>query len=429
MKIIAAILIFSLIIIIHELGHFLLAKANHIMVTEFSIGFGPTLLSKVKGETKYSLKLLPFGGSCMMLGENGEEDTPDSFNSKSVWARISVVLAGPVFNLLLAFFLAVVIISLAGADPARVTAVAEGSPEEAAGLREGDIITKFDGSGISIGRELYLKTQLDGIPSEEITLTYERDGKSHEITYAPQAETKYMLGYTYYPEMEGKAEIISLTLGGAMAEAGLQVGDIILELDGTVIDSNAELSAYMEAHPLDGSPVELKYMHGSRIHEVTVTPEMTKNAELGFGYNLAREKQSALNTLKYSVVEVKYVVKATVKSLALLFTGKLSMNDLSGPVGVVDMIGETIEDSSPDGGYYVMLNLVNLMILLSANLGIMNLIPFPALDGGRFLFLLVEAVRGKGIKQEIEGMINFAGLMLLMALMVFVMFNDIRKLF
>lgn len=429
MKIILAILIFSVVVIIHELGHFLLAKANHIMVTEFSVGMGPTLLSTVKNETKYSLKLLPFGGSCMMLGENGEEDGESSFNSKSVWARMSVIIAGPLFNLILAFFIAIVIISLAGADPARVTSVKEGSAIAEAGLQEGDIITRYEGSSISIGRELYTKINLDGIPSDEISLTYERDGESQKITYVPDAEEKYMLGYTYYPDVEGKAEVITLMLGHPMAKAGIQVGDYILEIDGTVINSNKELEQYFNEHPMDGSPLEITYQHGDRLHDATVTPELTKNAELGFGFNLAREKQSPLGILKYSIDEIKYWVKTTVKSISMLVTGKFTVNDLSGPVGVVEQIGKTIDESKSDGGFYVLLNLLNFTILLSANLGVMNLIPFPALDGGRLVFLIIEAIRGKGIKQEVEGMVNFAGLMLLMALMVFVMFNDIRKIF
>lgn len=429
MKIILALLIFSVVVIIHELGHFLLAKANHIMVTEFSVGMGPTLISTIRHETKYSLKLLPFGGSCMMLGENGEEGGEASFQSKSVWARMSVIIAGPLFNLILAFFLSVIVISFVGSDPARVTAVREGSPEAEAGLKEGDVITGFDGTGISMGRELYTKMQLDGVPSDEITMTVKRDGETKKITYVPEAEEKYMLGYTYYPEIEGKAEIVSLSLGGPLAKEGLQIGDVILEINGTVINSNQELYQYFQEHPLDGNPVELTYQHGNNIEDVTVTPKLTKNAELGFAYNMAREKQNPLGVLKYSICEIKYWVKTTVKSVGMLLTGKFTFNDLSGPVGVVDQIGKTIEETKSDGGFYVFLNLMNFMILLSANLGVMNLVPFPALDGGRLVFLIIEAIRGKGVKQEVEGMVNFAGLMLLMALMVFVMFNDIRKIF
>ncbi|MDD3279475.1 MAG: RIP metalloprotease RseP [Lachnospiraceae bacterium] len=429
MKIILAILIFSIVVILHELGHFLLAKANHIIVTEFSLGMGPTLLSRVSHGTKYSLKLLPFGGSCQMLGEEGGEVFEGTFASKSVWARMSVVLAGPVFNFILAFFVAIIVISIAGSDPSYVTSVEKGSPAEAAGLQEGDVVTTYEGSGISFGRELYTKTSLDGIPSDTISLTVSRNGEKQKIDYVPVSEDRYMLGYSYYPETEGKAEIVSLSAGYPMAKAGLQVGDVILEVNGTVINTNQELATYFTDHPMGTEEINLTYQHGSKIKEATVTPKLVKYATLGFSYNMVREKQSALGILKYSVLEIKYWIKTTLKSLSMLITGKFSVNDLSGPVGVVEQIGKTYDEAKSDGALYVWLNMLNFMILLSANLGVMNLIPFPALDGGRFVFLIVEAIRGKAIKQEIEGMVNFAGLMLLMALMVFVMFNDIRKIF
>ncbi|WP_329602295.1 RIP metalloprotease RseP [Blautia liquoris] len=427
-NIIIAVLIFSIVVIIHEMGHFLLAKANHITVTEFSVGMGPTLLSTVKNDTKYSLKLLPFGGSCMMLGEDDNSEAEGAFNSKSVWARMSVIIAGPLFNMILAFFLSIIIISFVGSDPPRITEVEAGSPAAETGLKEGDLITRYEGSRISIGRDLYTKVNLDGIPSDNITLSYKRDGKTHDVTYVPDSEEKYMLGFTH-ESGENKAEVISLMPGYPLAKAGVQVGDIILELNHTVINSNQDLEDYMSSHPFSDDSVDITYQHKDRIHDATVTPRLTKNAALGFVFNLGREKQPPLLILKYSVKEIGYWIKTTVKSLAMLITGKFTVNDLSGPVGVVDEIGKTINSSRADGGFYVIMNLLNFMILLSANLGVMNLIPFPALDGGRLLFLIIEAIRGKGIKQEVEGMINFAGLMLLMALMVFVMFNDIRKIF
>ena len=143
MKFVIAILILSAVIIFHELGHFLLAKANHIIVTEFAIGMGPKLLSFTKGDTTYALKLLPFGGSCSMLGEDEDESQEGSFNNASVWRRMSVIAAGPVFNFILAFLVAVVVISVVGADPARVTEVTEQSPAAEAGLQPGDIITRY----------------------------------------------------------------------------------------------------------------------------------------------------------------------------------------------------------------------------------------------------------------------------------------------
>ena len=141
MKIIIAVIIFSAVILIHELGHFLLAKKSGIVVTEFSLGMGPRLLSTVKNGTRYSLKLFPIGGSCAMLGEDALDERPGTFNSVSVGKRISVVAAGPVFNFLLAFILSVIIVGIIGSDEPRVLSVEKGSHAEAAGLKEGDIIT------------------------------------------------------------------------------------------------------------------------------------------------------------------------------------------------------------------------------------------------------------------------------------------------
>ena len=175
MKIVIAILIFSIIVIFHELGHFLLAKKNGVKVVEFSLGMGPRILSTVRGETRYSLKLLPLGGSCMMLGEDGEEEEPGSFNGASVWSRISIVAAGPIFNFILAFFLALIIVASIGYVPAEVLSVTEGSPAEEAGMQEGDLITEFDGYKIDIGTDLNTHLAMNELrEGQQVELTYER---------------------------------------------------------------------------------------------------------------------------------------------------------------------------------------------------------------------------------------------------------------
>ena len=156
MRFVIAVIIFSVVILIHELGHFLLAKKNHIEVLEFSLGMGPRILSTVKGGTRYSLKLLPLGGSCAMAGEDAEDDGPGTFNSASVWGRIAVVAAGPVFNFLLAFVLSVIIVGCIGYDPATVLEVTEGSSAEKAGLEAGDVITQYQGYHIDLGNFLLI---------------------------------------------------------------------------------------------------------------------------------------------------------------------------------------------------------------------------------------------------------------------------------
>lgn len=428
MKILIAILIFSVIIIFHELGHFLLAKRNGIKVTEFSLGMGPRLLSTQKGETRYSLKLFPIGGSCMMVGEDDDDDSEGSFNKASVWARISVVAAGPIFNFILAFVFAMIITSVAGYDPARVLQVEENSPAAKAGLQEGDIITEFQGRNIVLGRDLDSYMMLHGLEDEDITLTYKRDGKEKEVSFEAYSEEKYMLGFSYVPTPDGEPEVTQVVLNGAMMEAGVQAGDIIREINGEAIETSQEIQEYWEKNPLDGSEISLGIERVGEVQTISLKPQMTKQIDTGFVYNLYREKTNFLGVLRYSASEVRYWISNTIESLMMLIKGQFSVNDLSGPVGIIDVIGDSYEEAKEEGTVMVWLQMLYWAILLSANLGVMNLLPIPALDGGRLVFLAVEAVRKKKLDPNVEGMIHFAGFVLLMLLMVFVMFNDFRRL-
>lgn len=341
MSIILALLIFSIIVIVHELGHFLLAKYNGITVTEFSVGMGPRLLSHVWGGTRYSLKILPFGGSCMMVGEEEESDEEGSFGSKSVWARISVVAAGPVFNFLLALVLSFFIVANIGYDDTVVN-VTPGYPAAEAGMQDGDEIVCMGGSRTYVYREISLFNSLYQGQAAEVT--YRRNGGEHTVTLVPVRDES---GYYRY----------------------------------------------------------------------------------GFEKSMVREKGTVLQTAGYSFAELRYWLKATVESLLKLFQGQVGLDDMSGPVGIVDAIGDTYEESRSDGWYYVLLNMINMSILLSVNLGVMNLLPIPALDGGRLVFLLIEAVRGRALPQEKESMVHFVGFVLLMGLMIVVLMNDIRHIF
>ncbi len=428
MKILIAILIFSVIIIFHELGHFLLAKRNGIKVTEFSLGMGPRLLSTQKGETRYSLKLFPIGGSCMMVGEDDDDDSEGSFNKASVWARISVVAAGPIFNFILAFVFAMIITSVAGYDPARVLQVEENSPAAKAGLQEGDIITEFQGRNIVLGRDLDSYMMLHGLEDEDITLIYKRDGKEKEVSFEAYSEEKYMLGFSYVPTPDGEPEVTQVVLNGAMMEAGVQAGDIIREINGEAIETSQEIQEYWEKNPLDGSEISLGIERDGEVQTISLKPQMTKQIDTGFVYNLYREKTNFLGVLRYSASEVRYWISNTIESLMMLIKGQFSVNDLSGPVGIIDVIGDSYEEAKEEGTVMVWLQMLYWAILLSANLGVMNLLPIPALDGGRLVFLAVEAVRKKKLDPNVEGMIHFVGFVLLMLLMVFVMFNDFRRL-
>lgn len=343
MNILIAIIIFSVIILFHELGHFSLAKANKIKVNEFSLGLGPTIVGFQGKETKYSLKLLPFGGMCAMEGEDEESTDQNSFQSKSVWARISVVAAGPIFNFIMAFLFSIIVVGATGFDKPEIGSVMNGYSAQEAGLKKGDIILKMNQKNIHFYKEVSFYSFVN--ENKPVKVTYERNGKEYKTTLTP----------TYSKE-------------------------------------------------------EKRYLFGF----------------LGTG---EREKTGIVETLKYSAFEMKYWIDTTFTSLKLLVTGKVSLNELSGPVGIVKTIGTAYDRSKLDGAFYVFINMMNMCILLSANLGVMNLLPLPALDGGRLVFLVIEAIRRKKIDPNKEGMIHTVGLLLLLALMVIVMFNDIRKLF
>lgn len=366
MNIVVAILIFTLIIVFHELGHFILAKKNGVTVNEFSVGMGSRLITLWKSEkglsvkffmsgkkyeelckentnTKYSWKLLPIGGSCAMLGEDEVIEDDNAFNKKGVWARISIVFAGPFFNFILAFIFSIIIICMAGHDAPKISEVSPGTPMEAAGFQAGDEITKINGSSISISREISSYLQFHPIGEEAVTIEYVRDGekKSAVVTPVKNEEGRYILG---------------------------------------------------------------------------------------FGFAANREKVGILGAIKYGFIEVKYWIQFTVDSLKQLILGKISTKEIAGPVGIVNMVGGVIEESSSYGVLTILLNVLNMCVLLSANLGVMNLLPIPALDGGRLVFLIIELLRGKPIDQEKEGLVHMIGLLCLMVLMVFIMFNDIQRL-
>lgn len=371
MGIILFIIIFFVVVVAHELGHFIIAKINGIRVVEFSIGMGPALFSITRGETKYALRLLPIGGACMFEGEDGlnlpekeeeKEKSPDTteraaeaavhntnlgkkscaFQEASVFGRIATVVAGPVFNFILAFLFSMIIVGSYGSDVPLVNVLEEGAAEKA-GIESGDKIVSIDGHDVHLYREISLYSMLNR--GEDMKLTYERGGETFDTVLSP-----------IYDEEEGRYYMGLYSTG--------------------------------------------KY-----------------------------EKYGVLGTIQYSAYEVGYWIHSTIKSLELLIQGQVSKDDLSGPVGMAQTVDTIYDQSKSDGVYYIWLNMLNFSILLSANLGVLNLVPFPALDGGRLVFLVIEALRGKPVPPDKEGLVHMIGMIFLLLLMAFVFYNDLTKIF
>ena len=434
-SILIAIIIFSILVIFHEFGHFIVAKKSGIKVLEFSVGMGPRIISKQKGETLYSIKALPLGGSCMMYGEDEDEEKLDAdkdraFGSKSVWARIAVVAAGPIFNFILALVVSAVLVITAGVDKPYVVDVEEGSPTYNAGLREGDIITRYDGAKIFTSKDVelrkYTTTTKD---SEKIKVVYKRNGKKHTTYIEPEEKQKILLGISYTPSELPMSVMEPVLEDGAFAKAGGKAKDVIKSIDGEEIKNGLEFGEYTSNHPfVEGKTLSIVVERGNKEITLDVKPKTMTVYETGFNMNYERESVGPLGCIKYSYANLRYNVNMVVQSLKMIFTGSVKAEEVSGPVGIVSIIGDTYEQSLLDGIKYVLLNLASLMVMLSANLGVMNLLPIPALDGGRLVFLFLEAVRGKPIDREKEGFVHLIGFALLMLLMVFLFYNDISKI-
>ncbi len=338
-------IIFGVLVTSHEFGHFIIAKSGGIRVNEFFVGMGPTIWKKQKGETLYSIKLLPIGGACVFDGmdpvaEEKEGYDEHSFLNAPVWRRIATLFAGPFANFIIAYLLAVILVSFSAWNFPVINKMTEESAAAEAGMQPGDKIISVDGEKVYMSGEVTMISQFaEGSPMD---IVYERDGQRYETTLLPK-----------YSEDEGRYYM------------GIYLG---------------------EYGKIEGPAA-----------------------------------------LKYAWYEVRYYFKTTYRSLALLVKGKLSKDDVSGPVGMVKMVDDTYEEVKPYGISAVILTMLSLTVLLSVNLGVMNLLPIPALDGGRLVFQFIEVIVGKPVPPEKEGFVHMIGMVALMALMVFVLVNDITK--
>ncbi len=333
----------GVLVISHEGGHFLIARANGIRVNEFTVGAGPAIWKKQKGDTLFAVRLLPVGGACIFAGMYEEEESisdEHSFRNANVWARIATLFAGPFFNFLLGYLLAVVITALTPWMYPVVSGLTDDSAAAEAGVREGDLILKMNGKRIHMAGEATLLSQLNH--GEEIRLLLEREGEQLELNFLPRYSAE---DERYY-------------MGLYIGKAGRITG-----------------------------------------------PEI----------------------IPYAWYTERYYFNLTLTSLKMLVRGELTLDNLAGPVGMVKMVDDTYEEVRPYGLPSVVLTMMDLAILLSVNLGVMNLLPIPGLDGGRLLFAFVEVIRGKPLPPEKEGYVHLAGMIALVALMVVVLFNDIGR--
>lgn len=332
------ILVFGVLVFIHEFGHFITARLCGVAVKEFAIGMGPTIFSwhSKKHETKYGLRLLPIGGFVSMVGEDEESSEEGAFCNKSIWKRMAIVLAGPVMNLLLGFLLMTILVFSQGTLASTTIAKFDENAVSQQKLEVGDEVLKVDGTRVHTGDEMVYEIMNKGYQPIDILVL--RDGE------------KILVEDVEFPSME----------------------------DSGAVFGNYDFIPYAE-------------------------------------------QRTVPNLLKHAFFRSVSNVKMVYDSLAGLVTGRFGMDAVSGPVGVAEVVG----DAAKNG----LQSLLFIVTVLSVNLGVFNLIPFPALDGGRFLFLMIEAIRKKPINRNVEAAINFFGIMILFAFMILVTVKDVFKLF
>lgn len=330
--IVIALLIFGVLVIVHEFGHFSIAKLIGVKVEEFAVGMGPKIFGFQRGETLYTLRALPLGGFCSMLGEDEESEDKRSLNNKSKWGRAAVFAAGSIMNIILAILLLAIVLYFIGTPTMTIAEVEKNYPAYQAGIRSGDKILSLNGQEI----EEYSQIQNIITDNEDkpLKVIIERDDKVQEVNMVP----KY--------------------------------------------DQNLER------------------------YRVGISPEYQK---------------SIVTAVISSVEQSVFLTKAILEVLGQLVTGDANLDSFTGPVGVIAIVNETAKVGA--------LPVILLAAQISLNLGIFNLLPIPALDGSRLFFLAIEAVRGKPLPPEKEGVFHFAGLIVLMIFAVFIGYRDIIRFF
>ena len=411
LAIIKFIVFISFLVIIHEGGHFLTAKAFGMKVNEFAVGFGPKIWGKQKGETLYSVRWIPLGGFCALEGEDDASDDPRAFNNKSVWARFLVVVMGPLVNIAFAVIVFFgMFVSVGQYQSTVVDYFTENSAGEAAGIEVGDEIYKVNGKRtrtMSAVSEI-LRVNKD----KEIQVTVKRNGEKINFNFLPNVvET----GYVGLEFADNNGVIADVSVDSPAEEAELKKDDKIIRVDDTEIATSEEFSNIVSKNA--NVPINVYYLRDGVENMVTVTPicpDLLKSYEIGF---FGRVEDDKLGLISKSFWQTLDQVTLMLHQVVEIFTGQINLKYLSGPVGIVKVV-----DQAKTGSMFLYL-----LVFISLNLGIVNLLPIPPLDGGKLVFIIIEGIIRKKPNPKIEMYLQFAGMALLLALMVFVTFNDITR--
>jgi regulator of sigma E protease len=422
--------VLGVLVFVHELGHFLVARWHGVRVLTFSLGFGPKILSFRRGDTEYCVSAVPLGGYVKMAGENADSaegevsHKPDELLGKTKWQRFQVYVAGPVMNLVTA------VVILTGVyyhgapeaayekNPAEVGYVAPDSPAARAGIQKGDVIVGVGARRVPTWEQFIIEVMPKA--NREIELAVARDGVERSVRLTPAPRTSFEVGDigvapVFHPQ------IVVLNPGEPAAQAGLAVGDVVVAVNGVDLDYDSLLKTIWGS---PSKPLTFTIVRDKIRRDVTVTPVLKENqGRIGVSFNPAEERIVAANfthALRLSVE--KNVESATLifRTFGELFKGEASPKQLMGPVGIARL-----------SGAYARLGwipLFTLMAMLSVNLAILNLLPIPMLDGGHIFIMAIEGAARRDFSLRMKERMLMAGFVVIMMLMVTVIYNDLMRI-
>jgi regulator of sigma E protease len=425
--IVAFLFVLGVLVFVHELGHFLAARRLGVRVLTFSLGFGPKLLKIKRGDTEYCLSAIPLGGYVKMAGENPDDPrkgSPDEFLSRTKWERFQILIMGPVMNILLAIVVMAVVLAQ-GAEvpiyqdqPPIVGAVTPGSAAEAAGIRPGDRILSIAGESVETWEDLFIAVGTRA--NRDVSVGYMRGGQTQLVTVRTESQDRFEVGSIGV--LPNSNPIVKSVIAGEPAEkAGLKDGDIVLAVNGVRMATRSQLIEAISRN--GGHEIELTIKRGDQQLQVRATPEQRGDRGMLGVYVTEPTRMvnpTALEAVQMSLEKNIEFSGLIFRTLGGLFVGATSPRQLMGPVAIAQLSGESAE-----AGWIA---LFTLMASISLNLGLLNLLPIPVLDGGHILIMAVEGIARRDFSMHVKEKMLLAGFVLLMMLMVTVIYNDLTRI-
>ena len=405
------IFLLGFLILIHEAGHLIVAKICKVKVNEFAIGFGPTIWKRQGKETKYALRLIPLGGFCSMEGEEERSENSGSFSKASIPKRIAIVAAGAVVNIL--FGLIVYFILMSTLDTYitnKIDTTLDGYVADEINLTHGDVIIELDGDKIK--NKYDLNKVLEKANGEEINLKIQRDNDILEYDIKP-TELKSKTTGMY---LDDNCKILSIEKGSSAEKQGIKVNDKIIKINNQQVKEDVEkLIEIIQKDDTDTLMLEIE--RNGEMLEIELIPDYVSSYYLGI--TLQKADRTFINYLIYGGIETKEFAFSIIDNIKELFTGGVGIDQMVGPVGISEVVAKT------NG----LREFIYMLALISLSLGVTNLLPIPALDGGKILILLIEAIRRKPLKEKTEINIQLIGFSILIALSLYITYNDVLRIF